>query len=46
MNSENIIKKHEKDMERIRELRIIDDQFMSKVLEDKECSEILLYGCK
>ena len=42
MNSENIIKKHEKDMERIRELRIIDDQFMSKVLEDKECAEILL----
>jgi hypothetical protein len=29
-------------MERIRALRIIDDQFMSKVFEDKECAEVLL----
>lgn len=42
MNSENINEKHEKDMERIRALRIIDDQFMSKVFEDKECEEVLL----
>lgn len=42
MNSENINEKHEKDMERIRALRIIDDQFMSKVFEDKECAEVLL----
>ena len=42
MNSENINEKHEKDMEWIRALRIIDDQFMSKVFEDKECAEVLL----
>lgn len=42
VNSENINEKHEKDMERIRALRIIDDQFMSKVFEDKECAEVLL----
>lgn len=42
MNNENISEKHEKDMERIRALRIIDDQFMTKVFEDKECAEVLL----
>lgn len=42
MNSENINEKHEKDMERIRSLCLIDDEFMSKVFEDKECAEVLL----
>lgn len=42
MNSENINEKHKKDMERIRSLCLIDDEFMSKVFEDKECAEVLL----
>lgn len=42
MNSKNINEKHEKDMARIRGLCLIDDEFMSKVFEDKECAEVLL----
>lgn len=35
-------RKHEEDMRRIRGLRLMDDDFMSKVFEDKECAEFLL----
>lgn len=35
-------RKHEEDMRRIRDLRLMDDDFMSKVFEDKECAEFLL----
>ncbi len=31
-----------KQMEVIRKFRLIDDTFMTKVFEDKECSELLL----
>ena len=39
---ENIQKKHEEDIQRIRNFRLLDDDFMSKVFEDKTCAEILL----
>lgn len=42
MNKENITEKHVQDMERIKEMRLIDDIFMSKVFEDKACAEVLL----
>ena len=31
-----------KDLERLARLRLLDDDFMTKVFEDKECAEILL----
>lgn len=40
--SKTITEKHVQDMERIKNLRLIDDNFMTKVFEDKECVEILL----
>lgn len=42
MNKENITEKHVQDMERIKEMCLIDDIFMSKVFEDKACAEVLL----
>lgn len=42
MNKENITEKHIQDMERIKEMRLIDDIFMSKVFEDRACAEVLL----
>ena len=42
MKSKTITEKHAHDMERIKSLRLIDDNFMTKVFEDKECVEILL----
>ena len=39
---EDIQKKHEEDLQRIRNFRLLDDDFMSKVFEDKICAEILL----
>ena len=39
---EDIQKKHEEDLQRIRNFRLLDDDFMSKVFEDKTCAEILL----
>ena len=42
MKSKTITEKHVQDMERIKNLRLIDDNFMTKVFEDKECVEILL----
>lgn len=35
-------RKHEEYLYRIQNLRLIDDNFMTKVFEDKECSEFLL----
>lgn len=35
-------RKHEEDLERIRNFRLMDDDFMSKVFEDKTCAEFLL----
>lgn len=35
-------RKHEEYLQRIQNLRLIDDNFMTKVFEDKECSEFLL----
>lgn len=46
MNSENINEKHEKDMERIRALRIIDDQFIKnarKTPSDVEATTYFLF---
>ena len=42
MKREDIQKKHEEDLQRIRNFRLLDDDFMSKVFEDKTCAEILL----
>ena len=42
MKKEDIQKKHEEDLQRIRNFRLLDDDFMSKVFEDKICAEILL----
>ena len=35
-------RKHAEDMQRIREFRLLDDDFMSKVFEDKKCARFLL----
>lgn len=35
-------RKHEKDLQYIRNFRLMDDDFMSKVFEDKTCAEFLL----
>ena len=35
-------RKHEEDLQRIRGFRLLDDDFMSKVFEDKKCTEFLL----
>ena len=35
-------RKHQDDLERIRNFRLMDDDFMSKVFEDKTCAEFLL----
>ncbi len=35
-------RKHEEDLQRIRGLRLLDDDFMQKVFEDKACTEFLL----
>ena len=33
---------HEEDLQRLRGFRLLDDDFMSKVFEDKDCVEFLL----
>lgn len=38
----NMQDKHEEDLQRLRGFRLLDDDFMSKVFEDKECTELLL----
>ena len=35
-------RKHEEDLRRIRNLKLMDDDFMSKVFEEKECAAFLL----
>lgn len=37
-----ITEQHERDMDRIQELCMMDDVFMSKVLENLECTELVL----
>ena len=38
----NLDQKHEKDLQRIRNFRLMDDDFMSKVFEEDKCAELLL----
>lgn len=38
----NFQRKHEEDIKRIQRFRLLDDDFMSKVFEDKKCAELLL----
>ena len=35
-------RKHAEDLQRLRDLRLLDDDFMNKVFEDKACAEFLL----
>lgn len=35
-------RKHQEDLQRLRNLRLLDDDFMTKVFEDQACSELLL----
>ena len=35
-------RKHAEDLQRLRGLRLLDDDFMNKVFEDKACAEFLL----
>ena len=35
-------RKHKEDLQRLRGLRLLDDDFMQKVFEDKACTEFLL----
>lgn len=35
-------RKHQEDLVRIRNFRLMDDDFMSKVFEDTACAEFLL----
>ena len=34
-------RKHAEDLQRLRGFRLLDDDFMSKVFEDKACSQFL-----
>jgi len=36
-------RKHEEDLQRLRGLRLIDDDFMAAVFEDRTCAEFLLH---
>ena len=38
----NFEQKHKEDLQRLRGFRLLDDDFMSKVFEDKACAEFLL----
>ena len=38
----DLARKHEEDLRRLRGLRLLDDDFMQKVFEDKACTEFLL----
>lgn len=42
MKTKDIQKKHEEDLERLRNFRLLDDDFMSKVFEDTACAQFLL----
>ena len=38
----DFVRKHEEDLRRLRGLRLLDDDFMQKIFEDKACTELLL----
>lgn len=42
MSNLEINRKHEEDLQRLRNFRLLDDDFMSKVFEDTSCTELLL----
>lgn len=42
MVAKTIKDKHLEDLKRIQKLRLLDDDFMTKVFEDKECVQLLL----
>ena len=42
-NNLDFERKHEKDLRRIRDFRLMDDNFMSKVFEDKLCHRTTAY---
>lgn len=42
MNEIEYMKQHEVDLQRLRGFRLLDDDFMAKVFEDKACVELLL----
>ena len=42
MKELDLERKHAEDLQRIRGFRLLDDDFMSKVFEDRECAEFLL----
>ncbi len=42
MSELNFERKHAEDLQRLRGFRLLDDDFMSKVFEDKECAQFLL----
>lgn len=42
MSSLNLERKHAEDLQRLSALRLLDDDFMNKVFEDKACAEFLL----
>lgn len=39
---QDFARRHEEDLQRLRGFRLLDDDFMSKVFENKECAELLL----
>ena len=38
----DLASKHAEDLQRLRNFRLLDDDFMSKVFEDTACTELLL----
>ena len=42
MSSLDFERKHAEDLQRLSALRLLDDDFMNKVFEDKPCAEFLL----
>lgn len=42
MNETEYMQQHEADLQRLRGFRLLDDDFMAKVFEDKACVELLL----
>ena len=42
MSSLDLERKHAEDLQRLSALRLLDDDFMNKVFEDKACAEFLL----
>lgn len=42
MHEKDFERQHEEDLQRLRGFRLLDDDFMAKVFEDKACTELLL----